>query len=135
MRSELFERVMRTAEIPHPAMKRLRAKNYDYVILPPESDSSLPDVHGIPEDCLAYGRCGVYRNGQLFMDGGPNGSRTGHPSNLEWGGYWGAKEQRNKQNQSIGVIYVRGRAGVSEKQIQRAEVPICDWISRNIPKA
>ena len=125
---------MPTAPKDNPITARLNAKGYDFIILPPESDGGAPDVHGIPKGYTAYGRCGVYRDGQLFMIVGTQGSSEGHPSNLKWGGYWAAKPVVNKQGKTINVIEVRGRAGVSDDEIYKVAGPICEWISKKIPK-
>ena len=129
-----FEEIYRLNEkelpttINHPAMKTLKLKGYKMVILPPESDRELPDVHGIPDDCIAYGRGGVLGS-QLWMEGGTQGSKVGHRDGTKDGFYWGAKEESDG-----GKIYVRGRAGVSERDLAKMEIPIVNWISAKVPR-
>ena len=122
---KLCERELPTT-LNHPAMKLLNQKGYSLVVLPPKSDRELPDVHGIPPDCIAYGRGGVL-GGQLWMEGGQQGSASGHKDGTKNGFYWGAKED--------GKIYVRGRAGVSEQDLTKMEIPIIAWISKHVPRA
>jgi hypothetical protein len=128
--SKLFERIYQVANMMgHPTMKRLAVKGYKLVILGNDADRELPDVHGIPSEFLTYGRGGVDRDGSLFMEGGPQGSSSGHPSTLRFGFYWGTKTVKGE-----GIVYVRGRAGVSEEDIRKVEIPIIDWISKKVPR-
>jgi hypothetical protein len=128
--SKLFEKIYQTANLQsNPIMKRLSIKGYTLVILGNDADRELPDVHGIPPGYEAYGRCGVYRDGQLYLTGGTSGDPSGHDASLKWGGYWGTKEVKGQ-----GIIFVRGRAGVSERDITAIEVPLIDAISRKIPR-
>jgi hypothetical protein len=128
--SKLFERIYKIANMTNnPIMKRLAIKGYKLVILGNDADRELPDVHGIPPGYDTYGRGGVDRDGSLFMEGGTQGSASGHPSTLRFGFYWGTKEI-----QGNGIIFVRGRAGVSEEDIRRVEAPIIDWISKKVPR-
>jgi len=130
MRSKLFEEILQTEKYPdHKTMKRLDQKGYKLVVLGNDADRELPDVHGIPPGYLEYGRCGVGKDGSLFMIGGSQGSKEGHPHSLKWGGYWGTKEVKGN-----GIVFVRGRAGVTEAEIRKVEIPIIDWISKNISR-
>jgi hypothetical protein len=63
------------------------------------------------------------------MEGGPQGSSSGHPNSIEDGFYWGAKDL-NEQ----GTILIRGRAGVSERTLVSAGSDIIEWISTKVPK-
>jgi hypothetical protein len=133
--SKLFERVYQVAKMTgNPVMKRLAVKGYRLVVLGNDADKELPDVHGIPRGYDTYGRGGVDRDGSLFMEGGPQGSSSGHPSTLRFGFYWGTKTVTDNNRQEAGIVYVRGRAGVSEEEIRKVEVPILDWISKKVPR-
>jgi hypothetical protein len=134
MNERLFEEILNTETITHPVMARLNNKGYKLVILGNDADKELPDVHGIPKNYATYGRGGVDRDNSLFMEGGPNGSSSGHPPTLKFGFYWGTKIITAKNQQEVGIVYVRGRAGVSEQQIRNIEVPILDWVSKRVPK-
>jgi hypothetical protein len=134
MNEQLFEKILNTQTIQHPIMKRLNSKGYKLVILGSDADKELPDVHGIPKGYDTYGRGGVNRDNTLFMEGGINGSSSGHPSTLKFGFYWGTKIITTKNQEELGIVYVRGRAGVSEQQIQNIEIPILDWVSKKLLK-
>jgi hypothetical protein len=140
--SKLFEETYKLSEKVLPtqqyagkfqAMKRLQVKGYQLVILGNDADRELPDVHGRPPQYDTYGRGGKRRDGSLFMEGGPQGSRSGHPTDLEWGFYWGTRTEKTQQGE-VGLVFVRGRAGVSENDIVSIAVPIVDWISKVAPK-
>lgn len=134
--SSLQEKVMSTSENPNnPILKRLKAKGWDFVVLPPDADDAVPDKQASPEKFgyIAFGRCGVHRNGRFFIDGGTQGSLEGHPSTLKWGGYWGAREVKGK-GRSAFVVEVRGRAGVDNNDIYAVAVDILDFVSRKLPK-
>jgi hypothetical protein len=128
--SKLFERIYQVAQMTsNPVMKRLAVKGYKLVVLGNDADKELPDVHGIPKDYETYGRGGVDRDGSLFMEGGQQGSSSGHPSTLRFGFYWGTKTIKGQ-----GIVFVRGRAGVTEAEIRKVEIPIIDWISKKVPR-
>jgi hypothetical protein len=68
-----------------------------------------PDVHGMPDGFVAYGRGGIDPNDQLVVIGGWNGSSQGHPPSIHDGFYWGISAN--------GELYMRGRAGVDLLEI------------------
>jgi hypothetical protein len=127
----LQEAIYHTDKHPSELMKRLFSKWYIQLITPPDSDKLLPDVHGIPPGYNTYGRGGVYKkDGTLFLEGGPQGSRNGHPSNIKNGFYWGSFISKDGK----GYVAIRGRADTSPRDIQKMEVPIVKEILKKIPK-
>ncbi|MFW6226008.1 MAG: hypothetical protein ACOC3V_03540 [bacterium] len=98
-------------------------------------ESEPPDVHGIPKDLEAYGRGGFYPNGQIFIDGGPQGSHQGHPNNIENGFYWGA-DYDALWGKHKGVFYLRGRAGTKLENIldNKLLTQILELIFKRLPK-
>lgn len=101
-------------------------------------ENEPPDVHGIPPKMEAYGRGGFYPTGQVFIDGGPNGSAQGHPKEIEDGFYWAADydaiwtgQDGKKRN---GVMYIRGRAGTNEQRIEKNVLSILDLIFKRLPR-
>ena len=94
-----------------------------------------PDVQGIPKKLEAYGRGGFYNNGNIFIDGGPNGSSQGHPNEIENGFYWGA-DYNAKWGDNKGVFYLRGRAGTTLSKILNANLlaQIMELIFKRLPK-
>jgi hypothetical protein len=135
--SKLFERIYQTAKLAdkYKPMDRLNVKGYKLVILGNDADKELPDIQGPPpKGYETYGRCGIHRNGDLFMTGGTNGDFEGHPPTLKWGGYWGTKIITDKNRHEAGLVFVRGRAVISDSEIEKVSIPIIDWISKKIPK-
>jgi len=66
-------------------------------------EGNVPDVHGLPPGYDHYGRGGFEKtSGKIWMDGGPQGSATGHPNYIENGFYWGIKYPEN-------TLYLAGR--------------------------
>jgi hypothetical protein len=130
--SKLFEAILneRTIAIPQGEelkkygmiTKRLASKGIKIIFLGDDAGENPRDVHGIPPGFKAYGRGGVFPNGSLFMEGGYQGSKSGHPGNIQNGFYWGL--QGNK-------LYVRGRAGVTEEFLESIRTPIFEWIGKH----
>jgi hypothetical protein len=119
-----------------PIAKRLRQyRGINYIVL---DEKEPADVHGIPKELEAYGRGWVdKRTGRLEIDGGPQGSRTGHPTTAEEGFYWGADYDKSWQfqgEQKQGVIYIRGRAGTSTQFLERNVMQILDLIFKRLPR-
>ena len=87
--------------------KKLLMRGITVVML----DEGLPpDVHGIPPEDDAYGR-GGFINGQLWVDGGPQGSANGHPSTIRNGFYWAADQDKR-------ILWIRGRAGTDSSILE-----------------
>lgn len=86
------------------------------------NENEPPDVHGIPKEMEAYGR-GWVQDGRIYIDGGPQGSRQGHPPTAKEGFYWAIDydkyfvDSEGKKRQ--GIVYVRGRAGTSEDFLEK----------------
>jgi hypothetical protein len=113
-----------------------RLKNYrgiTYLVL---NESDPPDAIGIPPELEAYGR-GGWIDGKLWLDGGPQGSSSGHPHKVEDGFYWGAdydKLWKDRDGQTHkGVMWVRGRAGTSDETIQNNVIDILEAIFKRLP--
>jgi hypothetical protein len=126
---QILESVYHTEKHPNELMKKLVSKGYIQLITPPDSDRLLPDVHGIPDGYTTYGRGGVYKDGTLFLEGGPQGSRSGHPADIHNGFYWGSFIRKGK-----GYVVIRGRADTSPKDISKMEIPITKEILKKLPK-
>ncbi|MDR2457453.1 MAG: hypothetical protein LBD41_03125 [Clostridiales Family XIII bacterium] len=126
----LYETIYHTEKHPNEIMKKLANRGYVQIITPPDSDKLLPDVHGIPSGYSTYGRGGVYKDNTLFLEGGPQGSSSGHPSDIHTGFYWGSFVDKSGK----GYVVIRGRADTSPKDIARMEVPIVKEILKRIPK-
>lgn len=116
--------------------KKLRQYRGINVILLDEGEP--PDVHGIPKEMEAYGRGWMDKNSKsIQIDGGPSGSRSGHPSTAENGFYWGAdyNKQWNFQGKPLtGVIYVRGRAGTPTDFLHNNLTTILDLVFKRLPR-
>ena len=84
-------------------LRRLGVKELDI------EEGLPPDVHGMPDGFIAYGRGGINSQNQIEILGGWNGSSQGHPAYLHDGFYWGISED--------GDLYLRGRAGVDLMEI------------------
>lgn len=99
-------------------------------------ESPPPDVHGIPKGLEAYGRGGEI-DGNLWIDGGSQGSTTGHPNSIKNGFYWGADydaiESVGKEKKK-GAIYLRGRAGTSDSFLENNLIKILDMIFKKLPR-
>ena len=85
-----------------------------------------PDVHGIPPNDDAYGR-GGFINGQLWVDGGPQGSASGHPSSVKAGFYWAADQDKR-------ILWIRGRAGTDADVLEKNLLAIIDAVFPRIPR-
>lgn len=98
-------------------------------------ENEPPDVHGIPKDLEAYGRGGFYKDGRIFIDGGPAGSMQGHPNEIENGFYWGVDKEA-PWGQHTGVFYLRGRAGTNLGQILDKDKlnAIMELVFKRIPR-
>jgi hypothetical protein len=105
-----------------------------YLVL---GEAEPPDVHGIPKQMEAYGR-GWVQNGRIQIDGGPQGSRQGHPTTAENGFYWAADYdavwtgQDGKKRK--GIMYIRGRAGTSEDWLEKNIITILEMVFKRLPK-
>lgn len=116
--------------------KRLRDyRGINFIIL---GETEPPDVHGIPSELEAYGRGGIMKNGQIWLDGGANGSSNGHPTFIKEGFYWGADYDAiwigsdNKKRK--GIIYIRGRAGTNEDLLKERLEEILALIFKKLPR-
>jgi hypothetical protein len=127
----LKEQVYELKNHDNKSMNSLRRKGYSLLITPTESNRFCPDVHGIPDGYIAYGRGGVRKDNTLFLDGGPNGSSNGHPNDIKNGFYWGAFTTKDGH----GIVAIRGRADTSPNDIRRMEVPIVNELLKRLPKA
>ena len=135
-----LEKLLKELAVPVTGATMVGKKLQQYrginVILLDEGEP--PDVHGIPADLQAYGRGWVDKTSKaLMIDGGPGGSRSGHPSTAENGFYWGADydKQWNFQGKPLtGVIYVRGRAGTPTNFLQQNLAKILDMVFKKLPR-
>lgn len=119
-----------------PLAKRLRDyRGVNFIFL---GEAEPPDVHGIPKELEAYGRGGFVKNGQIWLDGGPMGSATGHPNFISDGFYWGAdydaKWTGSDGVDRTGIIYIRGRAGTNEDLIEERINEILGLIFKKLPR-
>lgn len=133
----IFNKVLNEKRIPITGSTRTGKKFIQYrgihgVIL---DETEPPDVHGIPKELEAYGRGGFYPNGQIFIDGGPNGSAQGHPNTIKNGFYWGADYEAKWGNKQ-GVFYLRGRAGTNLEEILDTNLlsQIMELVFKRLPK-
>jgi hypothetical protein len=126
----LQEAIYNAEKHPNKLLQALASKGYASLITPPDSDKLLPDVHGIPDGYNTYGRGGVYKDGSLFIEGGPQGSRNGHPSDIHHGFYWGSFIGKDGK----GYVAIRGRANTSSENISKMEIPITKEILKKLPK-
>jgi hypothetical protein len=55
------------------------------------------------------------------MEGGYQGSRSGHPDGIKDGFYWGVS--------SDGTLYIRGRAGMNDALLDKYQTQIFGWIA------
>ena len=129
----LFEKTVPVISDKIIAKKLRQYRGINFLIL---DEGEPPDVHGIPSDLEAYGR-GWQQDNQIILDGGPNGSRTGHPAGSQNGFYWGADyekiwEYRNEQKK--GVIYIRGRAGTPTGFLEKNINTILEQIFKRLPR-
>lgn len=132
-----WNNVLKEKKIPITGATRTGKKYVQYrgihgIIL---DEHEPPDVHGIPKELEAYGRGGFYSNGSIFIDGGPQGSRQGHPSNIENGFYWGV-DYDAKWGNHTGVFYLRGRAGTNLEEVLDTNLltQILELIFKRLPK-
>lgn len=135
-----FNKVINEKQIPiksnTPLAKRLREyRGVNMIIL---NEKEPPDVHGIPSELEAYGRGGFLDNGQIWVDGGPMGSRQGHPEFIKDGFYWGCdqdvKWKGSDGKERTGIIYIRGRAGTNGNLLEERVKEILGLIWKKIPK-
>jgi len=113
--------------------KLLNYRGIQVIIL---GESAPPDVHGIPKEYEAYGRGWLSTRG-IQIDGGPNGSKQGHPASAKQGFYWGADYDAVKtigQEKKKGVMWLRGRAGTDESWIRKNVTPILELIFKRLPR-
>lgn len=96
-------------------------------------EGGVPDVHGIPPGFDQYGRGGFdKKSGQIWLDGGSQGSATGHPNYIEDGFYWGIKYPEN-------TLYLAGRVRGEEntarltKYLNHIIMAICNVRSVGAP--
>jgi len=96
-----------------------------------------PDVQGIPSGYDAYGRGGWdKRSNSLWLDGGMNGSSSGHPAFVYDNFYWAVNYQKQFtfQGKSYpGVIYISGKNIESEAHVQKEVVSILKGIYGKLP--
>lgn len=119
-----------------PIAKKLRQyRGINFLVL---DEKEPPDVHGIPKDLEAYGRGWVDKStNSIQIDGGPQGSRQGHPSSAINGFYWGADYDKVWEYQNVkkkGVIYVRGRAGTPTSFLEKNIEAILNNIFKRLPR-
>lgn len=119
-----------------PIAKKLRQyRGINFLIL---DEGEPPDIHGIPKDLEAYGRGWVDKDtNSIELDGGPQGSRQGHPSSAANGFYWGAdydKIWKYDGGSRKGVIYLRGRAGTPTSFLERNIETIMGMIFKRLPR-
>lgn len=140
--SDLAERTIPVVS-DAPIAKRLREyRGVNFIVL---DEGEPPDVHGIPSGLEAYGRGWVDRGSNAIMlDGGPQGSRQGHPATAVNGFYWGAdydkvwmyRPQNDPQHpiQKRGVVYVRGRAGTPLDFLEKNITAILTQVFAKLPR-
>jgi hypothetical protein len=124
-----FQKVLKERQIPvtgsTPQGKKLLMYRGIKVIFLDEGEP--PDVAGIPKNMDSYGRGEFDKNGKIYVDGGPSGSRQGHPSWAINGFYWGADLQKH-------ILYIRGRASTNEETLAKSMLQIIDLIFPRLPK-
>lgn len=105
-----------------------------YLVL---GEDEPPDVHGIPKEMEAYGR-GWVENGTIHIDGGPSGSRQGHPSTAKNGFYWAVDYDKiwtdKNGEKRKGVAYIRGRAGTDNSFLEKNIIQILELMFKRLPK-
>jgi len=112
-------------------------KGITYLVL---DEKEPPDVHGIPPEMEAYGRGGFMADGSIFVDGGPSGSSTGHPSNPGFnnGFYWAVDQDAVWTGQDgekrKGVIYIKGRVGTDYNLLKKNALNIMELLFKKIPR-
>ena len=135
-----FKKVLDEKRVPITGATRIgkkynQYKGITYLVL---GEQEPPDVHGIPPKMEAYGRGGFYPNGEIFIDGGPQGSKQGHPTKVEDGFYWAADYDAVWTGQDgqkrTGVMFVRGRAGSNEQRISKHILEILELIFKRLPR-
>lgn len=135
-----FKQVLKEKRIPITG-STTTGKKYNmyrgltYLVL---GENEPPDVHGIPPKMEAYGRGGFTKEGKIFIDGGPQGSRQGHPNTINNGFYWAADYDQTWTGQDgkkrRGVMYVRGRAGTDDSVLEKNIIQILEVIFKRLPR-
>lgn len=126
-----FEQALNERKIPvtgntKQGKKLLMYRGIQILVL---DEGEPEDVMGIPSDMEAYGRGWEDKNGQITVDGGPQGSRQGHPSWAINGFYWGADYQKR-------ALYIRGRASTDPKWLESSStlLQVLDLIFPRLPR-
>ena len=132
-----FVKLLKEKQIPITGATQAGKKFVQYrgihgIIL---DENEPPDVHGIPKELEAYGRGGFYKDGSIFIDGGPQGSKQGHPSTIENGFYWGA-DYDAPWGKNKGVFYLRGRAGTDLNSVLNPQLlnQIMELVFKRLPR-
>ena len=109
------------------------------VMLAIEEHGQPQDVMpGPPNGYIAYGRGWVDRRSQsIAVDGGPNGSGSGHPPTAQMGFYWGVTEE-NPPHSPGRVLFLRGRSGATPEEYEnffkRNISMILDDVYKRVPR-
>lgn len=135
-----FKNIINELRVPIVSSSPLATKLREYrgINLLILDEGEPPDVHGIPKELEAYGRGGFTKDGRLWIDGGPQGSATGHPNFIENGFYWGADYDVSWKSLDgmvrRGIVYIRGRAGTETKVLEKRLNEILEQVFRKLPK-
>jgi hypothetical protein len=121
-----------------PIFKNLLINRGVMVVL--ANEKYLPDTYKTPEGYDAYGRGWLDRKtARIDIDGGIQGSMSGHPSTASNNFYWASRYSAPyKDLQSgktyNGVLYISGKTHDSEKWIEQNIVQIVTMINRKLPQ-
>lgn len=144
----IFNNILQEIRVPITSNSKIATKLREYrgINLLVLGEGEPPDVHGIPPNLEAYGRGGFFVDPSgsrtLWIDGGPQGSRQGHPTKtgdkqFVDGFYWGADYdiawKSNDGIQRKGIMYIRGRAGTNEEYLQKNVQLILEYIFKKLP--
>ena len=126
-----FEQILHEKQIPvtgatTQGKKLMMYRGIRVIILdegPPE------DVMGIPSNMDSYGRGWFDKKGNIDVDGGPQGSRQGHPNWAVNGFYWSVDYQKK-------ALYIRGRASTDLSVLESSDtlLKIIDLVFPRLPK-
>jgi hypothetical protein len=121
-----------------PIFKNLLINRGVMVVL--ANEKYLPDTYKTPEGYDSYGRGWLdKRSGRIDIDGGIQGSMSGHPQTASNNFYWASKYSAPYKDLESGktyngVLYISGKTHDSEKWIEQNIVQIVTMINRKLPQ-